>query len=178
MFNQGDTMPKLIRRLVHGGLVAGALLTGSAGLAGAADPADTTQVLEKLHQSDQKEIAAGKLAIKNGQSKEVQAYGKMLVKDHGDADKKVAALAKQKKVDLAASTPAADHSMNMEAGASFDAKFAAEMLDDHKKDIAEVSEARDKTDDAKLKKLLSDLLPTLQKHQDAAQKILDAQIKK
>ena len=68
--------------------------------------------------------------------------------------------------------------MNMEAGADFDAKFARDMLDDHKKDIAEVTEARDKTDDLKLKKLLSDMLPTLQKHEETAQKILDAQVKK
>ena len=168
-------MIKSIRSRFHGALIAGALLFGGAGLAVAADPPNTAEVLSKLHQSDQKEIEAGKLARKNGQSKQVQDFGKMLMKDHAEADKKVTALARQQKIDLPA---AAAESMNMEAGADFDAKFARDMLDDHKKDIAEVTEARDKTDDLKLKKLLSDMLPTLQKHEETAQKILDAQVKK
>src|SRR5262249_42902697 len=98
--------------------------------------------------------------------------------DHSDADKKVSALAKQEKIDLKASTPAASEPMKMEANADFDKKFAGEMLDDHKKDIAELTQARDNTTDPKLKKLLSDMLPTLQKHEDTAQKILDSQEKK
>jgi putative membrane protein len=170
-------MDKTIRKVLRYGLV-GALLTGGTSAALAADPPPTADVLGKLHQSDQKEIEAGKMARKNGQSKQVQDYGKMLVKDHSDADKKVSALAKQQKVDLAASAPAADPGMNMAAGAFDDSKFARDMLDDHKKDIAEVTEARDNTNDPKLKKLLSDILPTLQKHQEAAQKILDTEGKK
>jgi predicted outer membrane protein len=52
------------------------------------------------------------------------------------------------------------------------------MLDGHKKAIGDVTEARDKTTDAKLKKLLVELLPTLQKHEETAQKIVDAEAKK
>ncbi|HET6150956.1 MAG TPA: DUF4142 domain-containing protein [Polyangia bacterium] len=170
-------MIRSIRRGFHGGLIAGALLCGGSGMAAAADAPSTAEVLSKLHQSDQKEIEAGKVAKKNGQSKQVQDFGKMLIKDHADADQKVTALAKKQKIDLPAKA-AADDTMKMAAGADFDAKFAREMLDDHKKDIAEVTEARDKTDDPKLKKLLSDILPTLQKHEETAQKILDSQVKK
>ena len=156
--------------------LAACLLLGGGSAALAADAPQTSEVLGKLHRADQNEIEAGKLARKNGQSKQVQDYGKMLVKDHTDADKKVSALAKQEKIDLNTSTPSASDKMNMEAGADFDKKFASEMLDDHKKDIAELTEARDKTADPKLKKLLSDMLPTLQKHEETAQKILDSQV--
>jgi hypothetical protein len=45
------------------------------------------------------------------------------------------------------------------------------MVDDRKKEIAEVTAARDKTTDAKLKKLLSDLLPTLQKDESMAESL-------
>jgi putative membrane protein len=106
-----------------------------AGRASAADAPATADVLAKLHASNQKEIAMGKLAEKNGTSKDVIKYGKMLVKDHSAADKKVVALAK--------------------------------------KDIAEATTARDNTTDEQLKKLLTELVPTLQKHQDAAQHIVD-----
>jgi len=135
---------------------------------------NTADVLKKLHESNQKEIEMGKLAEQKGQSKEVKSFGKMLVKDHTAADKKVTALAKEQKTELApAPTQAMDHMGSMGSGPEFDAKFAQEMLDDHKKDIAEVKQARDGTADAKLKKLIDDLLPTLQKHEDTAQKIVD-----
>jgi putative membrane protein len=161
-------------------LVAGGLLLAGA-RSFAADPPATGDVLAKLHQSDEKEIAAGKLAEKNGKSQQVKDYGKMLVKDHSAADKKVSTLAKQEKVDLGAAMPAmkADHDMSaMAADPNFDVKFAREMLEDHKQAIADVTAARDATTDDKLKKLLSDVLPTLQKHEDAAQKILDTEGKK
>lgn len=143
-------------------------------LALAADPPVTADVLNKLHESDQKEIEAGKIAQKQGQSKEVRDYGKMLVKDHTATDKKVTNLAKKEKIPLTANEPGIDEMKSMKAGATFDDKFARDMVDDHKKDIAEVSEARNNTTDDQLKQLLTDLLPTLQKHEDAAQKIVDA----
>jgi hypothetical protein len=51
------------------------------------------------------------------------------------------------------------------------------MLDDHKKDVAEATAARDSTNDEKLKKLLTEIVPTLQKHEDTAQKLVDGQKK-
>ena len=157
------------------GVLAGALaLFGGNALA--ADAPATAEVLNKLHASDQKEIQAGKVAEKEGQSKQVRDYGKMLVKDHTAADKKVTSLAKKEKITLSTTQAGAEEMHNMPAaGPSFDDKFAREMVDDHKKDIAEVTEARDSTTDPQLKKLLSDMLPTLQKHEDAAQKIVDSQ---
>lgn len=161
--------------------LAAVLLSGAwGGTAVAADPPPTADVLMKLHHSNQKEIAMGKLAQKNGQSKGVKNYGKMLVKDHSAADKKVMALAKKHKVDLAAGD-APKHDMgdmgNMGSGADFDSKFVQAMLDDHKRDIAEANAARDSTTDEKLKALLTGMVPTLQKHQDAAQALADAQQK-
>lgn len=146
-----------------------ALLLG--GVARAADAPATADVLAKLHESNQKEIAMGKVAQKNGQSKDVIKFGKTLVKDHSAADKKVTALAKKEKLQLP-TPPEANHD-DMGKGADFDSKFAKDMLDDHKKDVAEVTEARDKTQDEQLKKLLTELLPTLQKHQDTAQHLVD-----
>jgi len=152
------------------GLASGLALLAAATPALAADAPATADVLGKLHESNQKEIAMGKMAQKSGKSKEVTSYGKMLVKDHSAADKKVLALAKQEKLELP--TPAAAKE-DMPMGADFDASFAKSMVDDHKKDIDEVTKARDATTDEKLKKLLSDMLPTLQKHEDTAQKIVD-----
>jgi len=160
---------------VLGCAVFSAVLTvlGGAGGALAADPPATADVLAKLHHANQEEIAMGKLAQKNGQSKDVKSFGKELVKDHTAADKKVASLAKQEKVTLPTESAPATSMADMK-GADFDAKFAQEMLDGHKSVLADATSARDATSDEKLKKLLTDMVPTLQKHEDEAQKLVDA----
>ena len=106
-------------------------------------------MLGSLHEADQKEIQAGEIAQKNGKSKAVKDYGRMLVQDHTAADQKVAELARRENVDLVASTPAPgpNDMGTMATGPDFDQKFAQEMLDDHRKAIAAVTEARDNTAD-------------------------------
>ena len=140
----------------------------------------TAEVLGSLHEADQKEIQAGQIAQKNGRSKAVKDYGKMLVKDHTAADGKVAGLAQKENVDLVAATPApGPNDMGTTAtGPDFDKKFAQEMLDDHRKAIAALTAARDSTADPQLRKLLTDMLPTLEKHAAAAERIIDAEFNK
>jgi len=131
----------------------------------------TATTLNKVHLSNQKEIEMGKVAEKGGHSKEVKSFGKDLIKDHTAADKKVMALAKAEKIDLAGAGSTTDHLP--QPGADFDLKFAQMMLEDHTKDISEVSAAIDTTSDPKLKDLLTNILPTLKKHKETAQKIID-----
>jgi putative membrane protein len=170
-------------RLLRCGLIAGGLLlAGGAGRAADSPtppaPATTAEVLGTLHESDQKEIQAGKIAQKDGKSKAVKDYGQMLVKDHTAADDKVAALAQKENVDLVAATPSPgpNDMGTMATGPDFDKKFAQEMLDDHRKAIATLTAARDGTADPQLRKLLTDMLPTLEKHAVAAQKLVDVQM--
>ena len=144
----------------------------------AADAPSTPAVLGKVHRSNLHEIEMGKMAENRGMSKEVQDFGKMLVKDHATADKKVVKLAKDEKVDLAANTPPADtHIDHKHTGTAFDDAFATDMLADHEKAVAELMAARDATTDQKLKQLLTNLLPVLKKHQDTAQKLVDGRAK-
>ncbi|HTB60819.1 MAG TPA: DUF4142 domain-containing protein [Polyangia bacterium] len=167
------------------GLIAGVLLLGG-GLGRAADPptppspTTTAEVLGTLHEADQKEVQAGKIAQKDGKSKAVRDYGQMLVKDHTAADDRVAALAQKENVDLVAATPSPgpNDMGTMATGPDFDKKFAQEMLDDHRKAIAALTAARNSTADPQLRRLLTDMLPTLEKHAAAAQKIVDAEIGK
>jgi putative membrane protein len=166
-------------KFVRFGLIAGGLLVAD-GSGRAADPSKTTTtagVLGTLREADLKEIQAGQIAQKDGKSKAVKDYGKMLVRDHTAADDKVAALAQQENVDLVAATPALgpNDMGTMATGPDFDRQFAQEMLDDHRKAIAALSAARDKTTDPQLRRLLSDLIPTLEKHAAAAEKIIDAE---
>jgi putative membrane protein len=173
--------------LVAGGLFLGALLGGGTSRAGdpsaipsSGTPPSTAAVLGNLHESNQKQVQAGEIAQKNGKSRAVREYGAMLVKDHSAADKKVADLATRENIDLLAATPAPgpNDMGTMASGPDFDKKFAQEMLDDHRKDLASVTDARNATLDPQLKKLLGDTIPTLEKHEAAAEKIIDSEATK
>ena len=156
--------------------VAAILCAGIARAADKAGSSQTAEVLGKLHQSNQMEVAAGKLAEEKGQAKDVKSFGKTLVTDHTAADKKVMALAKEEKIDLPAMPPMPMEKMDKmksASGAAFDKMFASDMLEDHKKDVAEAKAARDSTNDPKLKALLKSTIPVLEKHQEIAQKLVD-----
>jgi putative membrane protein len=160
-------------------LAFGLAVLARAGTARSADneaAAQTEEVLLKLHHSNQMEVAAGKLAQQKGQSKDVKSFGKTLVSDHSAADKKVMALAKEEKIKLPTSPPMSDDKMDKmksATGAEFDKMFAADMLEDHRKAIDEVTAARDNTKDEKLKALLVATLPVLEKHRDTAERLTD-----
>jgi putative membrane protein len=175
MRNNGATM---LRAIMMGVSIVVGAFSFSEGAARAADDApDTAAVLQDLHHSNQQAVAAGKLAQQSGKSRAMKDYGKMLEKDHGAADEQVTALAREKKVNLT-DGPSFGEMSDMAADPMFDTKFAQEMLGNHKKDLADVKDARDRTLDGKLKKLLIELVPTLQRHQDTAQKIIDTETKK
>ena len=146
-----------------------------AGVARAAGP-DTATVLRNLHEANQMEIAAGKMAKEKGQTVEVQTFGATLVNDHTASDKKVVALAAEENIDLRTSVPVpSDRMRELTAvkGAAFDELFAAEMLLDHQKVLAEAKAARDKTSDDKLKFLLEVTIPVLDAHHQTARALVD-----
>ena len=95
----------------------------------------------------------------------------MLVSDYTSADQQVVALAKEEGIDVSDSTPVVGSNKlaDLTAGPAFDRRFARTMIRENKKDIAAVTAARDTTTDAKLKELLTVMLPTLQKHESLAE---------
>lgn len=162
-----------MRTRLHPHVLSSALLAslclGGATVVPAEDApkADVAAVLGKLHESNQKEVHMGQEARQNGKSEGVKDFGATLERDHTAADEKVAALARKRNIDLPG-TPA-QHSMP--PSANFDEEFAKMMVEDHKKDIDEVKKARDATPDAELKGLLTDMLPTLEKHLQTAESL-------
>ncbi len=152
-----------------------ALLYAGPTLGAVGEAPSTAEVLTKIHATNQKEIRMGKAAEKKGSSKEVTSFGKMLVKDHTDADKKVMALAKKEKIELGTPPMAGnDEEMSgMAKGSEWDVHFGQAMANAHAEAIAELTTARDRTTDDKLKGLLDELLPVLKKHEETAQKIVE-----
>jgi putative membrane protein len=119
------------------------------------------------------EVSMGDLAQKNGQSDDVKSYGKMLSADHAAANQKALDAAK----DLGINPPTgpnakqkADYDkMSKTSGAAFDKMFAAHMVADHQKDIAEYKKATKIKDAAG--EYASGQIDTLQKHLDNAKSL-------
>jgi putative membrane protein len=150
--------------------VSGALASGRAA---AAEPPSTADVLGKLYRANQKEVDMGRMAAEHGKASDVRSYGKMLVKDHLAAEKKVEKLAKEENISLTNAAVSPTDMQTLPAGDEFDATFSKTMLEDHHRDITELEAARDTTDDPKLKRLLNEILPTLHKHEDTARRLVD-----
>jgi putative membrane protein len=140
--------------------------------------ADTTaaDVLNDLHQANQMEIHLGQLAQSKGSADSVKDYGKTLMSDHQDNDKQVTDLAAKNGIALKPAEPGLMEKMSMKkleslSGSEFDRKFAKDMIDDHKKDIAKMQSAQKSNLPDDVRQLVGNTLPTLQKHLELAQKI-------
>ena len=142
------------------------------------------ECLAKLHHDNEMEIQMGQLAKKNGASKQVKAYGDMLIKDHTLADKQVVQLAKRQNMDLTMPAPEdeAEQAEMQEAhdamarlqtlkGEEFDREFAKMMVKDHKKAIELIEGTLTSTTDTKVQGLLNKVLPVIKEHLRVAESI-------
>ncbi|HEY3593253.1 MAG TPA: DUF4142 domain-containing protein [Polyangiaceae bacterium] len=106
-----------------------------------AEPALTdAQILHVLHTANAGEIEQAKLAEKKTKNAHVKKFAMMMVKDHGDADKKGAGIAKKIKVSPESNDVSAKlegdakqltSSMSSETGASFDRSYIDAQVKEH-----------------------------------------------
>ena len=114
------------------------------------------------------EVELGKLASEKASSSEVKQFGQRMVEDHGKANDELKQLATQKHVDLPAE-PSAKHKatkarLEKLSGEQFDKAYVADMLKDHKKDVAAFEKQSRSAKDPDLKSFAAKTLPTLQDH--------------
>ena len=154
--------------------VMGALLW--TGLAHAQADATTAheldaRLLNKLHEANQLEIAAGKLAQAQTPTPGVKKFGAKLIADHSASDAEVSAIAKAEGVDLvpAAETPL--DALRDLKGAKFDRAFALLMVKDHTSAIQALQAAHDDPHGAQVRALIAKTLPVVQKHLKHAQQL-------
>ena len=150
----------------------------------AAPSAKDIECLAKLHHDNEMEIQMGKLAKKNGQSKQVKHFGELLIKDHSLADQQLTALAKKKNIDLTMPEPKdeaekAEHQAAMDTmnrletlkGEEFDREFAKMMVEDHQKAIDLIQGTLTQTTDAKVSTFLNKVLPVIKEHKRVAESL-------
>lgn len=114
------------------------------------------------------EVEMGKLAVKQGASKDVKQFGQKMIDDHTKAGQELMRVAEQKKVMLPPDVlPVHKESMaklSKLTGADFDREYVKAMVEDHEKDVAAFDNAAKTGADADVKAFAMKTLPTLQMH--------------
>jgi putative membrane protein len=133
------------------------------------DP-NVQKVLQQIHEVNQMEIEAARMAEKKAVSDDVREFAKDLREQHADLDKRVMDMAKKKGVQL--QTGNIDHG-NMQdlgnvTGVQFDQQFLASMLDGHSEAIKDFSRIPMDVHDEDVEKLVDDALPQLHEHYQKA----------
>lgn len=142
-------------------------------------------ILGHVHQVNVQEIEAAKLAQRSGTSK-VKDLAKTLLQDHQASERKVMAFAKQHKIaSLPRPVPQSEEDRQMEQqnkemmtklrsakGEDFDRQFVQMMMMGHQRELAMTDPLIGKTQNAQIQSMLRDRRDVLQKHLEAAQKVM------
>jgi putative membrane protein len=156
-------------KLLAGAAMAALLVSSSAW---AQDKASQSFLTEAI-QGNLAEVQMGQLAQKNGSSDAVKQFGQMLVKDHGESNKKAMRVASS----MGVTAPTQSNSKQKATynrlvkltGNQFDRAFAKDMVADHKGDIRAFEKESTKNDAAG--SYAKETLPTLRKHLQAAESL-------
>ena len=111
------------------------------------------------------EIKVSKLAMTNSKNAEVQAFAKMIISDHSDANAELKKLSGSKAISDSISTAHQEllASLSKKTGREFDKEYTQAMVNDHDKAVG-IFKAGDKNSDKKLKDFAAKTLPKLQEH--------------
>lgn len=164
---------------------AGASATAAAPHAAVANPAISSwtdsNIVAVLEQGDKNEVQLAKLAESKAIIPGVKEFATMLVTDHSKGEREVRSM--EAKTKLKAKPAAGDTTAKtgedlvkkftaMPKGKDWDSTFVQHEYEDHQQDIADTKAMQNQAKDPQLKQLLGDELPVLQKHLDAAEKLL------
>jgi putative membrane protein len=141
-------------------------------------------VMAHYHAVNQTEIDLGNVAAKKARTDGVKDYGKMLVKDHGKADKGLVALAKKtgqviprekpaddvERKEMADNKAAAAKLKTLE-GADFERQYLRMMVQGHEKELAKLDANIAKAENGELVEALKGKRAVLQHHADAAREL-------
>jgi predicted outer membrane protein len=139
-------------------------------------------VLSRIHQTNQMEIALGKIAQGKASMSEVRAYADQLVQDHTNADQTVVAMAQKSGMQLQNGSPTLRQSRHETAqenqleqklksasGADFDRLYLQQTSSDHERLIRKLQQDREDATDDQLEALIDNMIPILEQHRELAQ---------
>jgi len=133
---------------------------------------DDSQFMTEATSGGMMEVAAGKIAVQRGISKEVKDFGQQMIEDHSKANDELKGLAMQKNVTIPADLSNDDQKnidkLNAATDKEFDKTYMDMMVDDHKKDVDAFQKVVDNPKDADVKIWAEKTLPTLKHHLEMA----------
>jgi putative membrane protein len=119
------------------------------------------------------EVELGRLAVERATDPSVKAFAQHMVDDHSKANVELQMIAAQAGITLPgqidAAAKAAFTKLSALSGPTFDRAYIADMVKDHKTDIALFEKASRMSGDSALKKFAADKLPTLREHLQIAE---------
>jgi putative membrane protein len=121
------------------------------------------------------EVELGKLAVEKASDENVRKFGQRMVDDHSKANEELKQLAASKGVDLP-TVPGLKNRilrshLSKKSGASFDQAYMADMVKDHKEDVAAFQRESNSAKDSDVKNFASKTMPTLKDHLKNAQEV-------
>lgn len=164
---------------------AGASTTPAPAANATANPAISSwtdsNIVAKLEQGDKNEVQLARLAESKAIIPAVKEYAKMLATDHAKGEQEVRST--ETKAKLHAKPATGDTTSKagqdllkkftaMQKGKDWDSTWVQHEYDDHQQDIADTKAMQSQAKDPQLKQLLGNELPVLQKHLEAAEKLL------
>jgi putative membrane protein len=158
-------MTSSLHRVLSVALVLGPLaVLGQTG--SATDPLAQSRLLNKLHDVNLMEIAAGRMAMTQGAAPAVRQLGSDLVKDYTTADSELVALAATLNVVLPSAAAPQDglDALGYLNGAAFDRAFVKMTLDDHDRALTLVRNAQPTVKNGQLTAYLEKLAAVIERH--------------
>jgi putative membrane protein len=137
--------------------------------------ASDQQFLKKAADDNLAEVEMARLALQKASSQQVKSFAQTMVKDNGKARDQLEKIGSSKCVDLpkglSAKNKATKDRLAKFSGEQFDNAYMAEMLKDHKEDLATFSRERNSAQDMDIKEFAEKSLPTLESHLKQAESI-------
>lgn len=143
----------------------------------AAEKFDTATVLSKIHQTNQREIELGQLAMEKAESRDVRAFGELLVRDHRNADRKLRRLVEDKGIELVEPRPQtveekkqdqqkqqAKQRLQKLEGTEFDEVYLTTMEREHTASIRMLTRAHKTLEDRDVRDFVGAKIPILKQH--------------
>ncbi len=143
-----------------------------------------TQFLAKAIQDGMAEVELGRTAEKKASRPEVKRFAERMVKDHTEANRTLAELAKKHEMQdqgahgisprrLGEEATAERDDISKMSGQQFDEAYLKEMVKDHEKAVGLFKDEARHGKDEEVKNLASAMLPTLEEHRRMARSLAD-----
>ena len=129
---------------------------------------EDSDFLKEANQDDLLQIQLGQMAEQKAQSKDVRNFGKMMVRDHTQADSSLVQLAQSNNIHL---NPNLNDDKKDEisdlaelSGKKFDEEYVDKMVDAHKDAVDNFKDEAQNASSPQVRQLASNTLPTLETH--------------